>query len=811
MAMTVADLKSLLSKVTPSQPFTLSDGALGIDAVKKLFDSYLPGQTLTVDKPTADVEQLTVSGGFSLPPKYTGLPVMVTFDSDGTNVTGIFIRAALPGWDIDTSFLQLSPAYLKDFGCSVLYLVLSAQPGDTGQVTAAYGVGADFSFKSEGQTETLSLNALMSQDPAADYTLEGTFSGVTLSDLNVLSQFATGGQFDIIPSNVVPLAKQMQLTGLRLAIGRAMSKLLVVSVNVQVTASWAIVPGKFEFKSVGATFTVNTPSSPTIYAALYTTFDVGGVPIAAQVTIPDLDLTAALEQPIQFSQILAQYLPNSDLPELNIDFLRFQLNLRSVGYSLQVATTEDWPLVNDGGFSLSLTGLFFTIIGQGSSTPTGTVGATFDVGGTGILISASYLGSTSGWQFLGETIGDSTIDAGKLASSVLSQFGVTLPAPVQKVQIGNVALEITTGTKTFFFTATGTTTVADVAVSFSPTIKLSYDSQTHSFDKVFSGTLVLHAPQQGGGTKDITFTVSFSQDAKDTSITATYQQSGTGLEFADIAGALGFTVSQPIPSSLDLGLTAASFTYDFTSKSLVLAATSKNYGKAVFVTLLIDAQRQYFFLLGVNKTFSLSNLPLVGEELAKIENISLGDLSVIIGSETTNSTTAAVVNALIPAGYPTLPAAGANGDVVIAAQLSFGDQVLALDLALGGQGTTSRPDGALALATVGAGQVSTSSTPDGTMWYTVQKSFGPVSIQRIGAMYQSDQQTLWFEIDATLAFGPLTLDLVGLGLGSPIASFEPKFSLTGLGVAYSNPPLEVAGSLVNLRLPEQTLSNSRAA
>jgi hypothetical protein len=87
------------------------------------------------------------------------------------------------------------------------------------------------------------------------------------------------------------------------------------------------------------------------------------------------------------------------------------------------------------------------------------------------------------------------------------------------------------------------------------------------------------------------------------------------------------------------------------------------------------------------------------------------------------------------------------------------------------------------------------------MWFNVQKSFGPVTFQRIGAMYQSDTQVLWFELDASLTFGPLTLDLVGLGLGSPIKSFEPKFSLAGLGLAYSNPPLTIAGSLTNLAPP----------
>jgi hypothetical protein len=104
-------------------------------------------------------------------------------------------------------------------------------------------------------------------------------------------------------------------------------------------------------------------------------------------------------------------------------------------------------------------------------------------------------------------------------------------------------------------------------------------------------------------------------------------------------------------------------------------------------------------------------------------------------------------------------------------------------------------------APASGGQATSSTSAGGTTWFNVQKSFGPVNIQRIGAMYQSDQQTLWFELDATLAFGPLSLSLVGLGIGSSLSDFSPQFSLQGLGISYSQPPVEIAGTLVNLAPP----------
>jgi hypothetical protein len=44
----------------------------------------------------------------------------------------------------------------------------------------------------------------------------------------------------------------------------------------------------------------------------------------------------------------------------------------------------------------------------------------------------------------------------------------------------------------------------------------------------------------------------------------------------------------------------------------------------------------------------------------------------------------------------------------------------------------------------------------------------------------------------------MSLDLVGLGIGSPLTSFSPTFDLRGLGLAYSQPPLEIAGAFVDM-------------
>jgi hypothetical protein len=279
------------------------------------------------------------------------------------------------------------------------------------------------------------------------------------------------------------------------------------------------------------------------------------------------------------------------------------------------------------------------------------------------------------------------------------------------------------------------------------------------------------------------------------------------LELEAILKDLGFSDVPQIPKNLDLSLKSASITYDLTDEIFIMTAESVNYGKAVFVATQVNKTWEFFFLVEVDKKFSLSNLPLVGQELARLENIEVGKFEVIVGSIASTQDIADKVNPLInklPDGpYPNLPAPDAGkpiGKFILMAEVDFGNQPpIPIVISLGAQ--TKQP--LLLAATNGdsGAEVTQTTTPDGTTWLDVQKSFGPVSIQRIGVLYQSSSQSLWFELDATLAFGPLSLNLVGLGIGTPLKDFAPEFSLRGLGIAYDEPPLKIAGELVNLIPP----------
>ena len=804
--MTVGELQQLLSGTTPGSTFTMNDTALGIDAVKQLFDLTLPSSTLTVDAAQPDAARLSLTGTITVG-NANNAPVTVTFSTDvtATTVTGLLIDIVEPDWTIATSFLFLTLSFLELFKFQGLHLLLSAEPDAEGNTAAQAGIGSTLQFNASVGNVTLSLSGFadLSQQ-TADIALEGSFTGVNMANLAALAQFVTGADFNI-PSTI-PLASSLELKGLRVVVNPGLQNIVMAVITVGSSAPWTIIAKRFEFESIDVLFAVSLPTaSPKVTATVASVLQIDGVDVAASVTIPDLVLTAVLQDQVSLAPFISTYLPGVTIDTFNISQFAMSLDIRNLQYFGAIDITGNWQLAQ----GVALEELFMTISGQGTSA-TGQITATFNLGGTDVLIGASYSGPSTGWTFMGSTVGDSTIPIGHLINGALSTFGASLPGPIADLTLSKILLTLTTGDSTgnnraFNFTCQGTTTVSDVTVQFTPTIALAYDPTAKKWGGVYGGTLVLNAPQN----QELTFNVTFSDTPTDMSLKATY--SGSELGFNTFAAAIGFTSFPTIPPSLDLGLVSAGFSYDFTTKAMVFGAGSNTYSSnAVFVTFIPKSQtvRQYFFLLAVNQTFSLSKLPLVGEELAQLENIQVGNLLLIIGSETADPATAVAVNALItalfPASYPTLPAAGTAGTFVLTATLTFGSDPLPLSVALGG---SSKQQQALLPAVAGANpagaQIAASSTSDGATWFNVQKSFGPVTFQRIGVMYQSDQQTLWFELDATMAFGPVTMDLVGLGLGSPLSSFEPKFFIKGLGIAYSNPPLTIAGSLTNLSPPGQ--------
>ena len=466
---------------------------------------------------------------------------------------------------------------------------------------------------------------------------------------------------------------------------------------------------------------------------------------------------------------------------------------------------DGWPII-PGFLALVSYQLGLNIVDPlGTKQVGGMVAAKTKLGAVEIDVAAAHPAS-GGWSFEGY-IGNE-VRVGDLVDGLVKQFGVTLPDVLHSFDLE----DFTFGFDTQSLSATGAFTLKFTVAGKDVTLAVtaSITRQDKKYVGAATGTLTI-------GTS--VFTTTFS-NATDTIFSAEWSDDKNPLEFADIAAMFGFTNVPAIPASLDLSLVEASFTYDFTAGDLVLTAKSANeyYGDAVFVAHKAKTGSQYFFGVHVNETLDLTNLPLVKSVLSADERVTIDHIQAVVASAAFDAAAAKEINALITdATLPRLPDAGIDAGVNLSMQFHAGsyEHTFSLSTAGGkkssmfgsGDGTGHDAGNGIALrtltATPGEGSddtVQSAASSDGTMWYNLQKKFGPVTFQKVGVRYRSSTDgkdgILSVLMNAGLDAGGLTIDVMGLGLGSPLDSFQPHFNIDGLAVTLSEGPVEVSGGMI---------------
>ena len=278
------------------------------------------------------------------------------------------------------------------------------------------------------------------------------------------------------------------------------------------------------------------------------------------------------------------------------------------------------------------------------------------------------------------------------------------------------------------------------------------------------------------------------------------------LGLNDIAESLGYE-SLGIPPQMDLGLVEVGVTYDQTHTTFLIKATSDNYGLADILMFMPAGGTSFVFFGGleVNKPIDLTNLPLIGKALSVLETVEIRNLRVQITSAPIDQATAQQLNNLIStyaSGYPAIPNEGMASTVNVSMEIAIGGFVVPLGTGVGGDSNTSLPSTRSSVLGSPGGNTSAPvpTTPgaqsDGTTWFNIQKAIGPVMFKRIGVRYR--ESVLWFALDATFSAGGLTIDLIGMAIGSPLSSWDPQFTLDGLGISFEEPGFQLAGALLKV-------------
>ncbi len=382
----------------------------------------------------------------------------------------------------------------------------------------------------------------------------------------------------------------------------------------------------------------------------------------------------------------------------------------------------------------------------------------FQLAGVDLFIAAAYTGG-EGWLFEGGTHPNQDVSIGTLITDLARFFGsTTLPPALTGLTLQNISVSFNTQTKDFTFTCETRFPLGDDELDLAIHIDIKHQG-SETFTKTFTGKLTVDGR---------VFDVVFAADGSATMFLAAYHKdNGDTIDIKDLMATVSRDVANALPSGLSITLNDALLAY-------------RKTGTAKFL-----------FGLEMGAGINLSNLPLVGRVFPPEETIKL-IFQLLVASAALPGPEVTAINGLIPNGVTKLPTGALGAGLTLSTPMQFGNTNAELSLPVQVADTASNPSQPLE---------ATGQNTD-VKWFTLQKTFGPVHFNRVGAAYRDGE--LWFLLDASFATAGLTLSLDGLAVSSPLNAFSPQFHLEGLGIDYQNGPLEIGGAFLRTTItPEQ--------
>jgi len=568
----------------------------------------------------------------------------------------------------------------------------------------------------------------------------------------------------------------------------------------------------------------------TIGATLHIEHDAQDTPIPIAIEMPTggemvLRLnTSAIDFP-SINDILAAFGDTGGihLPDTINDLTHLSLQQLSVGFDpsapsvtligVQIGNSAKaatgWQIIPGvlelDSYSLGLTIAYPLVSAQ--RRVGGLIAAHMKLGTVGVDIFAQHPPS-GGWQFRGEV---TDVPIGDIISGICQQFGVTLPDTLHQFVLKDFVIA--------FDSATGQTdcslvldfTIADKPFELNASMTLAKGDDGKYKSPTVHATLTV-------GTA--TFTGAFDNTAGSNTFSLGWQDKQHPLTLADLTSTFGLGDTSDISSALHLELDAAKLIYSFGSatsgSTFVLEANAPYYGSAAFAIIkTVKAGKsgwQFYFGVAVGTSIDISSLPLIGAVLGGALTVAIQKIQILLSSDVIDAGEAATLTQLIGSGYPVPPTAGMSAKALISANAQFGDTTIPLSLSLGNTAPPAAPvseapvPAAEAGALVAAGDGQTNAVPastssDNTVWLSVQKTFGPLAVEKIGVQYDSDRKALFIVANLTLKGGGLTIGLVGLGIGTTLTPFSPAFTIKGVDITFQEGPVLVSGGLLGTLAP----------
>lgn len=594
-------------------------------------------------------------------------------------------------------------------------------------------------------------------------TFTGDFSALGDLALTEVAAFAMRQQNLPVPFDL-SVRSPVRITDVQVVVNPAKLSVDAISVKVQTQETWTIVPNLLTLDAVDLQFSISQPlSSPTVNGILSGLFGIGrSGTLELSADFGARAIYGGLREddgPLSIQEVYSTFTGVTPAPVPNLVvrkfFLALTLPTKTAGatFQAQVEVNGDWELIAG---KLALTDIYFAI--KRDTAITFQAIAVFSIAGVDLKITAGYDPAPDRkWEFSGETGPGQQIQIGRLFADLAASTGqITLPAPIAKLVLLDLGVKVATGNARLYLTATAQFPIDTVLVA----IKLSIDTAQRRLDAAL--TVTVPTPR---GPFTPTLAVTFAADSTTNIFVAVYTrgQNDPFPTVKDLVAAISPTAAAYVPEGITVSLRDA---FAAVVGSVVL------------------------FGLDLTATIDLSKLPVIGERLG-LGTVGFDPLRFVAISGNLPAAQVTALDKLLPAVVTKLPdQQDVTARFLIDGVLKLGRLERSLRLPVGEGSKTPAPTSSTDVQ-----------TGDNALWYKVQRTFGPITISRIGVAYQrapGQGAQLAFLLDASLSIAGLTLSARGLQAGLALSNPQagPTFDLAGLGIQFVGGPISISGAFL---------------
>jgi hypothetical protein len=515
-------------------------------------------------------------------------------------------------------------------------------------------------------------------------------------------------------------------------------------------------------------------------------------------------------------------LPEATFPFEEFSLSRFEIwgDLSGGSYGFDIATTFSWDMPSLGNQRVTIRDLYLKLEYDEVLTPA--MGGSLELWGMTLSASASYE-EQDGWTF---GIAVYSIHLTDILVSILGENGK--PTGLPDVTFSGLDLVITPKTGAFQFSGSAQVSwerFFNTDASFRCTVGLTLERPAPNGAASAPVTAYVHFNGQGlvpinggelaaeidvtanassnapltlaingslsipmGDGKKLSFAFTFATDKDETQISASWpdpkRPNDVALHFGKLASALGADLSG-VPDDLIPKLTGLSFTYNFTKQALLLTAKFGN-NQLALRTAQPDKGKDRWYAFGFQSP-----------------EIATGDMGVL--GSAFQGYGIALQGLLIAAANSeklTLPLGGAEQSIpeglLLKGTLAFKGTTFSYPFECNLGGTEKKPVAPDGVRAGGGGSAKQENKQEANNNAKIGRKIGPITFRK--ARFEYRNQLVYVLLDASLSAGGFELDLEGFNLNFPLAGLtDPKQlgsirpGLEGLSLAYSNPPLMIAG------------------